>query len=119
MMCGIDEAIHHIRDECTGMIWADLVINRLDYHRRQAEGMKPRYHRAEGIKDYYTCRNCGRRLTINDNFCSNCGFAILWDSVRCLTGLPLVDAAERANDAMEQADEKDYATGWNFDPSMA
>ena len=30
-------------------------------------------------------------------FCPKCGYRIKWDSVRCLTGLPLVDAAERMN----------------------
>ena len=46
------------------------------------------------LKDYYTCRNCGFRVKVNDNFCPNCGYKIKWDSTRCLTGLPLVDAAE-------------------------
>lgn len=119
MMCGIDEAIRHIKEDCTGFVWTDLVINRLDYHRRQAEGVKPKYHRAEGIKDYYTCRNCGRRLTINDNFCGNCGFAALWDSVRCLTGLPLIDAAEMNTNAMEQTDEKDHAAGRHANSALA
>ena len=95
MMCGIDEAIRHIREDCSEYVWADVVINRLDYHRRQAIGEKPKYHRADGMKDYHTCRNCGRTVKINDNFCAGCGFALNWDSIRCLTGLPLVDAAER------------------------
>lgn len=94
-MCGIDDAINYIYRDCTGFEWAQLVINRLDYHRKQAEGEKPRYHKGDYIKDYYTCRNCGRMIKINDNFCAGCGYMIKWDSVRCLTGLPLVDIAEK------------------------
>jgi len=94
MMCGIDEAIRLIRENFAGE-WTESVINRLDYHRRQAEGVKPKWHRGQSIKDYYTCGNCGRTVRIEDNFCSGCGYRILWDSVRCLTGLPLVDAAEK------------------------
>ena len=119
MMCGIDEAIRHIREDCPGFIWAELVINRLDYHRRQAIGERPKYHRQDGLKDYYTCRNCGKPVTINDNFCANCGYFIKWDSVRCLTGLPLIDAAERKTDGMEQADTEDDAAGRNVNPSLA
>ena len=32
------------------------------------------------------------------NYCPNCGYMIRWDSCRCLTGLPLVDAAERSKE---------------------
>lgn len=92
--CGIDEAIKHIREDCGEFLWADPVINRLDYHRAQAEGVKPVYNPGAVLKDYYTCRNCMYRVLIQDNFCPNCGFMIKWDSTRCLTGLPLVDAAE-------------------------
>ena len=93
MMCSIDEAIQHIRENYAGE-WTETVINRLAYHRNQAEGVKPKLNRMQGISDYYSCRNCGRPVKIADNFCPGCGFRILWDSVRCLTGLPLVDAAE-------------------------
>ena len=96
MMCGIDEAIRHIREECNGYPWAAQVINRLEYHRNQAEGVRPKYHKGQVMKDYYTCRNCGHGVVINDNYCSECGYMIKWDSCRCLTGLPLVDAAEKA-----------------------
>ena len=95
MMCGIDEAIEYIRDAGFGFDWMPEVVNRLDYHRNQAEGVKPKWHRGQSIKDYYTCGNCGRTVRIEDNFCAGCGYRILWDSVRCLTGLPLVDIAEK------------------------
>lgn len=110
MMCGIDEAIRVIRDAdlMHGIPEANLIINRLEYHRNQAEGLKPKYHADQVLKDYYTCRNCGHRVEINNNFCPNCGYSIKWDSTRCLTGLPLVDAAEKEkggakNSEMEQA----------------
>lgn len=93
MMCGIDEAIQHIREDVR-QCWADLIINRLEYHRRQAEGVKPKWHMGDSIKDYYTCGNCGFGVVVNNNYCPNCGYMIKWDSCRCLTGLPLVDAAE-------------------------
>ena len=94
MMCGIDDAIRYIRENCQDE-HADLIINRLEYHRNQAEGVKPKYWPGQVLKDYYTCRNCGHRVSINDNYCPNCGYAIKWDSCRCLTGLPLVDIAEK------------------------
>ena len=103
--CGIDEAIRYIKD--IREIYevgieqnekGELVINRLEYHRNQAEGVKPKYHKGDCVKDWYTCRNCGVRVEITFNFCPGCGYRIRWDSTRCLTGLPLVDAAERAKD---------------------
>ena len=94
MMCGIDEAIQHIRENYEG-VWTETVINRLEYHRNQAEGVKPKWHRGDSIKDYYTCGNCGFGVVVNNNYCPNCGYMIKWDSCRCLTGLPLVDAAEK------------------------
>lgn len=96
MMCGIDEAIKVIQDAdlMHGIPEANLIINRLEYHRNQAEGLKPKYHKGDSIKDWYTCRNCGVRVEITYNFCPGCGYRIRWDSCRCLTGLPLVDAAE-------------------------
>ena len=96
--CGIDEAIRYIREHCPDDEYADRVINRLRYHRRQAVGAKPKYNKGMSIKSYYTCRNCGFRLDIVNNYCPNCGYFIKWDSCRCLTGLPLVDAAEKAKE---------------------
>ena len=96
MMVGIEEAIQIIKD--ASLMYeipkAELIINRIEYHRAQAEGVKPKYHPGMVLKDYYTCRNCGYRVDIQNNYCPNCGFMIKWDSTRCLTGLPLVDAAE-------------------------
>lgn len=96
MMCGIETATEAIRtvSQLCEFPEADLIINRLNYHRSQAEGVKPKYHKGDCIKDWYTCRNCGVRVEITFNFCPGCGYRIRWDSTRCLTGLPLVDAAE-------------------------
>ena len=98
MMCGIDQAVQHLREDCAGFFWTEQVINRLEYHRKQAEGLKPKYNKGNSIRDYYTCRNCGRRVEIQDDYCGKCGFMIRWDSTRCLTGLPLVDAAEKGKE---------------------
>lgn len=51
-------------------------------------GAKPKFHKGKYGKQYdsYTCGYCGHQLKdINDNFCWNCGYRILWDSIRCLT----------------------------------
>lgn len=100
MMCGIDQAIEIIKqcDFLYGVPNAELIINRLEYHRKQAEGLKPKYNKGHNIHDYYTCRNCGRRVEIEADYCWKCGFMIKWDSTRCLTGLPLVDAAEKGKE---------------------
>ncbi len=94
MMCGIDEAVRYIRDYCSGYIWAETVIKRLEYHRGQADGVKPKYHAGDILKEYYTCGNCGKRINIEDDYCSGCGYRIKWNTIRCLTGLPLTDAIE-------------------------
>jgi hypothetical protein len=106
MMCGIDQAIQHIREDCSEFMWAERVINRLEYHRNQAIGVKPRYHKGQSIKDYYTCGNCGKRVEIQQDFCWGCGYRIKWDSIRCLTGLPLVDAVERSKENDERGEDQ-------------
>ena len=57
----------------------------------QAEyGRKPKFHKGMYGKhhDYWTCGNCGRTTkdSVGDNYCCNCGYKILWDSCRCMTG---------------------------------
>ena len=105
MMCGIESAINAIRtvSQLCEFPEANLIISRLEYHRSQAEGVKPKYYKADSaLHSYYKCGNCGHRLDIINNFCPNCGYMIKWDSTRCLTGLPLVDAAERAKDEADK-----------------
>lgn len=106
MMCGINDAIQYIRGVCEGMPWLELVINRLEYHRNQAEGIRPKYHKGMYMKDYYTCGNCGKRVEIIQDFCCGCGYRIKWDSIRCLTGLPLVDAVERSKENDERGEDQ-------------
>ncbi len=101
-MCGIDDAIRHIREDCEGHIWTELVINRLEHHRRQAQGVKPKLNDGKKLNSYYTCGNCGKRVEITQNFCGGCGYRILWNSCRCLTGLPLADAAEEEQKKAEE-----------------
>lgn len=98
MMCGIDEAIQHIRETCQGLPWVDRVIRRLEYHRAQANGAQPKYNEGIDLNGWYSCKNCGVRVEITWNFCPGCGYKLKWNSIRCLTGLPLVDAAERAGE---------------------
>ena len=98
MMCGIDEAIKEIKKTFNTYMMpanAELIIKRLEYHKAQAEGVKPKYMPGAVMKDYYTCGNCGHRVVVQNNYCPNCGYSIKWDSTRCLTGLPLVDLAEK------------------------
>ena len=51
-------------------------------------GKKPKFHKGKHIKDWWTCGNCGAttRDSVVDNYCSNCGYRILWENPRCLTG---------------------------------
>lgn len=51
-------------------------------------GARPKFHKGKYGKQYdsYTCGHCGHQVKdINDNYCWNCGYRILWDSIRCLT----------------------------------
>lgn len=98
VMCGIDEAIKYI-DKHEPMNPDDdmpkRIAERLKYVRDKDEGIKPIFHK--GIRpayDYWSCGQCGRKTKdyVGDNFCSNCGYRIRWDSIRCLTGRELQNA---------------------------
>lgn len=70
-----------------------------DYHERFASrilylikkdiGERPKYHKGRRVYDYWTCGNCGSMISggVNANYCDSCGFSILWDLPRCLTGI--------------------------------
>ena len=91
MMCGIAEAIEWLEtrtlktDDMPGRI-----VNRLRYIQAKDEGVKPKFHKGHYGKKYdsWTCGNCGSviRGDVGDNYCQNCGYRILWDSPRCMTG---------------------------------
>mgnify|MGYP006893962398 CR=1 FL=1 len=67
-----------------------MMKNRFAYQISQAEPVKLKYHKGihSSIHDYWTCQNCGCRIThsVIQEFCWNCGHAIEWDWPRCLTG---------------------------------
>lgn len=56
----------------------------------QYEGTKPKLVKGIYSKkhSYYKCGNCGATLKhdIVENYCFNCGYRVLWDNPRCLTG---------------------------------
>ena len=92
--CGIDQAIEYLKDcppRYKGDDYPERIINRLRYLRDKDVGVKPKYHKGIYGKKYdtWTCGNCGAltRDSVRDNFCWNCGYRILWDSTRCLTGI--------------------------------
>lgn len=91
MMCGIDQAIEWLQTKTMKIEdMPDRIINRLKYIKAKEDGVKPIFHKGVYGKkfDTWTCGNCGAttRDGVGDNFCRNCGYAILWDSTRCLTG---------------------------------
>ncbi len=51
------------------------------------EGKKPRFHKGVYGKKYdsYSCGECGHGIVVQNDYCPNCGYRILWDSPRCLT----------------------------------
>lgn len=67
----------------------DCFVERLRYLVRKDRGTRPKFHKGRcGRKyDYWTCGNCGATVKreILEKYCCNCGYAILWDSTRCLT----------------------------------
>ena len=89
--CGIDEAIKYLAEaqpRHKGDEMPYRIINRLKYIRAKEVGVKPKLNKGKYCKDWYTCGHCGAGMkdSVNDNFCWNCGYRILWDSTRCLTG---------------------------------
>ena len=91
MMCGIDQAIEWLQTKTMKIEdMPDRIINRLKYIKAKEDGVKPIFHKGiYGHKhDHWTCGNCGvtTKDTVLDNYCWNCGYKILWDSPRCLTG---------------------------------
>lgn len=94
MMIGIDQAITYLRDKHDDTMTA--ISNRLEYIKDMHNGVKPKFHKGQYGKkyDHYTCGNCASVIQITDNYCWNCGYAVLWDSCRCLTGKDEDDAEQ-------------------------
>ena len=85
LMCVIDQAVAYIQSLPENPR-NEQIIHRLEYHRAQAEGVKPKYNKGKYIKDWYRCGNCAfSSLHVEYDYCPNCGFRIKWDSPRCLT----------------------------------
>ena len=68
----------------------ELSVPRAERAFRAEFGMKPKYHKGKYGKKYdtWTCRQCGSELVhgVCENYCHNCGYRVIWDNIRCLTG---------------------------------
>lgn len=55
---------------------------------RQMEGFKPKYVAGKYGKkfSYHKCGNCGVTIEVIADYCFKCGYRILWENPRCLTG---------------------------------
>ena len=55
---------------------------------RAMQGAKPKFHKGKYGKQYdsHTCGNCGAGLEVIADYCYKCGYRVLWDNPRCLTG---------------------------------
>lgn len=92
-MMGKKEAIQflteEVEDHLPDAIWQDyeMAVNRVRYEFRKISGTKPKLYKAKRrIHDYWMCGNCGDTIRgVEDNYCTNCGYMIVWDSIRCLT----------------------------------
>jgi len=90
------------------------VLNRMRYEKDKSDPVKPKFFKGKYVRDWYVCGNCGgRKVDVNDNFCPNCGFAIGWDSTRCLTGNkePIYVNDDDFNPANSQHSSDDNLTG--------
>ena len=86
-MCGIDQAIEWLKTRTLNSDdMPQRIIRRLEYIKDKDAGVKPKFHKGTSIHDWYTCGNCGAIVDIGANYCKNCGYYIVWDSCRCLTG---------------------------------
>lgn len=92
IMCSIDDAIEWIQTKTLkSEDMPDRIVSRLKYIRDKDVGVKPKYHKGVYGKkfDSWSCGHCGTTLThdVLNNFCHECGYRILWDNPRCLTGM--------------------------------
>jgi hypothetical protein len=68
--------------------WKMLSEKQQELALRQMEGVKPKKIRGKCGRqyDYHKCGNCGVTVEVMADYCFSCGFRLLWDSPRCLTG---------------------------------
>lgn len=61
---------------------------KLERYEKMNTGIRPKYHKGNHIKDWWTCGQCGETVScgVISNFCMSCGYRIKWDHPRCLTG---------------------------------
>lgn len=61
---------------------------KLERYEKMNTGIRPKYHKGNHIKDWWTCGQCGATVScgVISNFCMDCGYRIKWDHPRCLTG---------------------------------
>ena len=91
MMIGKEQSLQMLEEEVQDHLPKKMrekyecAINRVRYEFAKIDGRKPKYHKGKRVKDWYTCGNCGHIVDVGPNYCPNCGYAIKWDSVRCLT----------------------------------
>ena len=62
-------------------------MNRFRYEVEEGIGMRPRRTKAKysRYKEFYNCSKCGSCISVEHNYCSNCGTAAKWVNPRCLT----------------------------------
>ena len=75
----------------------ERAANRLKYEFAKTDAVKPILYKGQRKQyDYWKCGNCGTGIhEIVANYCPNCGFAIKWDGIRCLTGTEGSDNSDR------------------------
>ena len=87
----MNEAIEDIKNE--------LSAPRIEKALQAEYGFKPKWHEGHYGKkyDYYTCGQCGATVKygVGENYCYNCGYRIVWDSPRCLTGYKSTERADK------------------------
>ena len=99
-----EKCIEIIAQKVRAYIPADMrdeyerAVNRLRYEFAKTDAVKPILYKGQRKQyDYWKCGNCGTGIgQIVANYCPNCGFAIKWDGIRCLTGTERSDNSDRA-----------------------
>lgn len=76
---------------------SDILLDELtpeqeEYALKKQAGVQPITRDPATWHSFYECGKCGNRIKdINYNYCTACGYRILWSNPRCLTGYPDID----------------------------